>query len=368
MEKGKISAFQMGLMMYPAILATALLIVPGITGKYAKNDLWLSPIWGSLVGYLTFFTAYQLHKLYPEDTMIQYSRKILGSIPGAVSGLIFLIFYLHIIGLMLREYSEFIVGTILSFTPISVVSLLMMVACAYAVTGGVEVLARIAQFFIPFVVVSLLIMFLLLIPDMHPKHLFPVLEHGIMPSIRGAATPQAWFSEFFLISFLLPVLRDRENGKKSGLLTILAVTITLAITNLVVLLVSGRDVVTVVYPLMDAAMYISFADFFENLDAVVMAIWVIGAFIKISAFFYAATLGTAQWLRLTDYRPLVLPMAFLIFLFSFWGMPTFQYLFDFIDHTGPFYLTLLQTVFPFFLLLIAWIRNRKGKKGGRLTR
>ncbi|TKH09627.1 spore gernimation protein, partial [Peribacillus simplex] len=44
MEKGKISSLQMAFMMYPTIVATAVLGVPSITAKYAKTDLWLSPI------------------------------------------------------------------------------------------------------------------------------------------------------------------------------------------------------------------------------------------------------------------------------------------------------------------------------------
>ena len=37
MEKGKISALQMAIMMYPTIVATAILSVPSIIAKYAKN-------------------------------------------------------------------------------------------------------------------------------------------------------------------------------------------------------------------------------------------------------------------------------------------------------------------------------------------
>ena len=73
MEKGKISSLQMAVMMYPTIVATAILTVPSITAKYAKNDLWLSPIWASFIGYITVYIVCQLHKLYPNQTIIQCS-------------------------------------------------------------------------------------------------------------------------------------------------------------------------------------------------------------------------------------------------------------------------------------------------------
>lgn len=366
MEKGKISAFQMGLMMYPAILATAVLVVPSITAKYAKNDLWLSPIWASLIGFVTVYLANRLHDLYPKQTPIQYSELIVGKILGKVLGLLFVFFYLHINGLIVREYAEFIVGAFLTQTPISVVIATLVLLCAFTVKGGLEVIGRAAQLFFPFFVFPLAIMILFLLPDIEPQNVLPVLEHGIPPSLMGAAVPQAWFSEYFLISFLLPFLTDQVKGRKWGMVSVFSVMLTLVVTNLVVLFLLGGDTASMVYPLMNVARYISIADFFENMESAVMAIWVVGAFVKVSVFYYAAALGTAQWLNLSDYRPIVLPIGFFTVLFSFWDLPDFPQLVHFLNVPSPFYLTFIQTGIPASLLLIAVMRNsiRKRKKGG----
>ncbi|MDQ7864804.1 hypothetical protein RCO48_38030 [Peribacillus frigoritolerans] len=53
-----------------------------------------------------------------------------------------------------------------------------------------------------------------------------------------------------------------------------------------------------------------------------MAVWIVGAFVKISVFYYAAALGTAQWLNLSDYCPVVWPIGILIVEFSFWSYPS----------------------------------------------
>ncbi len=100
MEKGRISALQMAVMMLPTIAATAVLGVPGITAKYAKNDLWLSPILASLIGYVTVYVAYKLHELYPKQTVIQFSEQIMGRFAGKMLGFIFLFFYIHVAGLI----------------------------------------------------------------------------------------------------------------------------------------------------------------------------------------------------------------------------------------------------------------------------
>ena len=105
------------------------------------------------------------------------------------------------------------------------------------------------------------------------------------------------------------------------MITVFVVMMTLVMVNLIVLMILGPTTVTMVYPLMKIARYITIADFFEHLESVVMAIWVVGAFIKISVFYYVAALGTAQWMNLSDYRSIVWPLGILVVAFGFWSLP-----------------------------------------------
>ena len=95
------------------------------------------------------------------------------------------------------------------------------------------------------------------------------------------------------------------------MLTVLAVMVTLVTVNLIVLFVLGPTISSKAFPLMNAARYVSLAKFFENLEAIAMAIWIIGAFVKSLSFFYVTVLGTAQWLNLSDYRVVIWPFAIL---------------------------------------------------------
>ena len=175
--------------------------------------------------------------------------------------------------------------------------------------------------FFPLFVFPLLILIILVFPDLEFKNIFPILGDGIMPPIKGSIVPSGWFTEFFLISFLLPFLVDQKKGMKYGMMTVFAVMMTLVVVNLIVLFVLGTTIPTRVYPLMQIARYISIADFFEHLESVVMAIWIVGAFVKISVFYYVAALSTAQWLNLSDYRSVVWPLGILMIEFSFWSLP-----------------------------------------------
>lgn len=53
-----------------------------------------------------------------------------------------------------------------------------------------------------------------------------------------------------------------------------------------------------------------------------MVMWVAGIFVKVTVLYHAGVLGLAQWLGLSDYRPLILPMGALLTAGSVLLLPT----------------------------------------------
>jgi spore germination protein KB len=358
-EKGKISAQQMAIMMYPVIVGTGIISVPAVTAKYAKNDLWISPLWASLLGFITVYTAFQLHKLYPRQTIIQYSEHIIGKIPGKILGIIYLVFYLQMNAGGIRIYGDFVTGAILVKTPIFVIISTMVLVCAFAIRGGIEVLARIAQFFIPLYILSIIIIIILLLPELDSQNMFPIIEHGLIPSMKGAIVPGGWFAEFILVSFLFPYLNDVEKGRKWGMISVFSVMITFIVTNFLILFLFGGTTGGYLYPLFTASRYINIADFLQNFDSVIMAMWVSGNFIKFSVVFYAIVLCTAQLLNLSDYQLIVFPLGFLTILFTFWGLPNKMVESEYSFIVFPVYSFFVQLIIPLSLLIIAVLRKKR---------
>jgi spore germination protein KB len=363
-EKGKISSFQMAIIMNPAIIATGILLVPSLTAAKAERDMWISPFWGSILGFYIVFVTYQLHKQYPKKTIIEYSERIIGKIPGKFISVLILLFYLHVTGIIIREYGEFISGNFLYKTPGIVIMLSMVLVCAFSVGGGIEVIARTAQIFVPIVVLLWLILVIFLLGDLNPNNMLPIFEKGVFPSILGSATSSAWFSEYLLIAFILPYLSDPEKGMRWGNYSVVSVLVILVITNITTLLLFGEITSDLLYPVMNAGRYISIAEFFEHLESIIMAIWIAGAFLKISIFYYALVLGVAQILRLSDYKPIVYPLGFLLVLVAQWSAPNLFELKEFLGTTSVFYFLFIQLVIPTFLLVIALLRKKLQAKRG----
>jgi spore germination protein KB len=238
--------------------------------------------------------------------------------------------------------------------------------CSFAVRGGVEVIGRLAQMIVPVVIIMILIIIILLIPDMEVENMFPIMEKGIMPSLMGSMIPQGWFSEFLLIAFLLPYVADRNKAKKWGMISVIAVMLTLSFINIAVLFVLGGLTAGFIYPAMSAVRYISIADFLEHLESIVAALWVSGVFLKITVFYYALVLGTAQWLKLSDYRPLIFPMGFLMLSFAVWSAPNLMELTHYLGGSSVFYRLSMLVALPLILLFIAkWRKRAKNSNQGK---
>ncbi|MDR7319363.1 GerAB/ArcD/ProY family transporter [Brevibacillus nitrificans] len=227
-EKQYITAAQMGMMIFPVMVATADLLVPATTARQAQQDMWMSPVIASLVGFLTIYLVFQLHKLFPDESIIQFSSRIVGTFLGKLCGLLILFDFLYCNGNIIRQYGEFIVGSFLLKTPVLVVVSSIVVLCAITVRAGVEVTT-----------------------------------------------------------------------------------------------------------------------------------WVTGAFIKISVFYFALALGTAQWLRLEDYRPIILPLGLLLVVFSFWEAPNLSQLATNIQTIIGIQTTGCFTLIPLVLWIIAHLRSKK---------
>ncbi|KAB2337720.1 GerAB/ArcD/ProY family transporter [Cytobacillus depressus] len=358
MKNIKISSLQMAMLMYPTIMATAILSIPSTTANYARQDMWLSPILASIIGFITMFVIYKLHKLFPDKTIIQMNELIIGKFLGKVLSFIFLLYFILTTGQIIRDYGEFIVSSFLFKTPLVVIISSMVLLSAFTVHAGLEVISRVCQLIFPIFVIPFILLIVLLSPEFELGNILPILERGMISPIKGAIPTSGWFGEIIIIIFLLPYLTDKEKAYKYGMMTVFWVMITLVILNLTVLFVLGTTTSTKVYPLMNVSRYISYADFFENLDAITMAVWILGAFIKITVFYYAVVLSTTQLLNLSDYRSIVWPIGILLVEFSFWSIPNMMALSHESSVYFPFYAFIIQTLIPMLLLLIAFIRKK----------
>ncbi|KJS00997.1 MAG: hypothetical protein VR68_05965 [Peptococcaceae bacterium BRH_c4a] len=370
MEPGKISCSQLFYMIINLVTATAIVFLPGLTAVEAGRDSWIAPLLATFPGiYLALIIA-TLGKRFPGQTLIQYLQSILGAWPGKIFGVFYIFFFLHTNGVIVREFGELMVGLIMPRTPLIVFHAILLFLCAWAIRGGLEIPARIIEFTLPAIIIVFMIMLLLTAQEMDIKNLLPVLENGIKPVIRSSLDPIGWRGEIILLAMFLPFLERPGEGGRCAIWAVIVIGIILSFDAMINTAVLGTAVSHLTFPTFSLVRMVSVGNFLERIESVMVAIWIIGLFGKITWFYYAVVLGSAQLLNLKDYRPLVLPLGVLLAALSIRVAGNVPEVAGYIIEGFPPFAFLFEYIIPTVLLAVAWARGlkntgRKGTAGGK---
>lgn len=358
LEKGKISVIQMFMMIYLLIIPTAILTGPASIASLDKHELWMSPVWSSSFGLLAIYIVYKLNQLYPQKTLIECCDLVLGRVMGKIVSFMFLSCTLFLAASTVRQYGVFLYEALYHETPLIVTMGSIVMVSAYAVRGGLGTIGNYAQIIFPITILFILLGVIFLIPEMHPAALLPIMANGIKPSIKGAITIQIWFSEFIYLSFFTPYLNSLKHKSKwifRSLLIVALTLIALSITSIMVLENTTNDNK---YAFLTLIRYISLMNFFQHVESIFIMIWVLGLFAKICISYYILVLGTAQWFELSNYRPIVLPLGFVIILVSLWSATDMHTELPLLNPSDPFYFFSMLICIPLFILIVGWIRSK----------
>ncbi|MFC5653229.1 endospore germination permease [Paenibacillus solisilvae] len=362
LEKGKISGLQMTCIFYGSVVSTYWLTMPSTTDKIVGRDSWMTPIFSCLISYLIVYVVYKLSMLYPGQTPIEYIPRIIGKWPGKIVGLSFLLYLLHVVSVTTHEFVDLINAKYLPFTPFIIILLPLILLSGYMVRQGVEVLGRFSFITIFYWIFVFILYVFLTIPDMDIHNLFPVMEHGFTPQIKGVLLNHGWSAQAVFLSFMIPFLNKGSKKLLWGIGAVSFVAFDLVAAIIVPKMIYGTIMPDIAYPVLAAGEIIKIADFLEHIDLLIMADWIILYFVKMSFYIYILSLGTAQLTKLPAYRPIVFPICILISAISLFSIGKFSDTKRFLEFVYPYYAILPNEIIPILLLIIAWVRT-KGKRG-----
>lgn len=360
LEDGKIDGRQVTYLNVTYIIATALLGVPTITARFAGQDAWICSLLATLIGLAIAWLTAKIGSLFPGKTLIQYLEEIVGRWPGKLLGLLYLFFFIHICSVMIREFADFLVEAFLPETPLIVFGIVVIALAAYTIKQGLEVLARVNQVFLPLILLSVVSIILLAAPEMDFKRLLPVFDSSIVDIFKGSLAPGAWCGEIIALAMLIPFLNKPGEAGKTAFISILVTGLIFIIITTGSLATFGPLISSMTYPFFNISRIINIAKVIDRVDPLVMAIWITGGFVKITFFYYVSVLGSAQWLKLKSYRPLVFPIGVILVSLSIAVGDNTLEIFHFIAHVFPFYGLLFEAGIPLVLLIIALFRKQGG--------
>lgn len=364
MEKAKISAYQLFILIVLFELGSALLVPLAIE---AKQDAWLAILIGMVGGFCLYLVYYGLYLHYPDLPPTEYLQKIMGSFFGRILAFIYVLYFIYLSARVLRDFGDMLITSFYWETPLFILNTLMVLLVIYTIRKGIEVLARTSELlFALIILLGISVLFLIVVSGIiQISNLEPVLEEGIKPVIKTTFTQTLYFpfGEVIIFSMILPYLNRPEKVKKIGLLAIGFSGLILASVMAINVSVLGVNNITrSPFPLLSTIQTIEVAGFLERLDVYFILISIIGIFFKMCVFFYASVVGTANLFKVKESARLAFPLGLAILILSITIASNFSEHVEEGLHIITLYLHLpFQVIIPTLLLLTAFIKNKKKK-------
>ncbi|MCM3628680.1 spore germination protein [Paenibacillus glycanilyticus] len=356
-EKGKISHRQLTVLTLLYTIGTSILIVPSIMSVFSKQDGWIACLVGIAVNLLFILIYSTLAGRYPSLTLAEFSEKIVGKWLGKAISLFFLSFIFLLSAFLLRVVGNFMTTHIMPNTPIEVTIILFISVVIYAVRLGIETTARAAEIFLPFVIALFLFLTVFLLPQIELDRVEPIFENGMKPIILGAFYCFN-LQEQVILMMLIPYTNQPRKAKKALLAGTVLGSVVIITTVLLSTLVLGTEFTQRnMYASYTLAKQISVGNFLQRVEAMLAILWLITIFFKTVICVYAVSLGTAQTLKLKDYRTLTLPFGLLLVFLSLLVYDNIISFIAFTPKVFSLYATIFMVLIPVALLGIDALRS-----------
>lgn len=368
-NNAEITSGQCAKILFLFALGSAALILPTMVTSIAKQDGWISMLLAGPFNYFILLIYLALADRFPKLTLAQYSEKLLGVWLGKAVTLLYIFYFLLLSALVLRNISDFLNLSVLPETPEWFINLTFMIVVIYGVLLGIETIARTGEILFGWAALVIGIVLIALFNQFNFQNFEPFLYDGWIRPIKGVYPILGFpIAEFVFITTVFPLVRqeDRKKLRKKLKLSVFAIAfVSTLITIFLVAVMGVQEASRSPFAVYDMAKNINIEEILVRVEILVAMVWIGTVFMKLALCVYVLTVLTAQMLKLSTYRPLVIPYAFVIVPISLMVYRNAAHAHEFGIGVWTVYSLLHGCVVPLLLLVVAVIRGKKDTSDGR---
>ncbi|MDF2934773.1 MAG: spore germination protein [Paenibacillaceae bacterium] len=314
-----------------------LVSLPNKVFQLSARDAWMAYLLAYLIVMVLLWMQIRTTSRFPGKNLFQIMVQR-HPVVGRALVLPVLLFMFLVIIRDVRTLSEFVTVELLAYTPVPVISALIVLAVVVTVSSRFEVISRMCEIWLPLVLVFLALVPVLLFPEFEIRHTLPILEKGFVPVIQGSWYTVAAMGQILLLPFLLPSAQLRM---KDGIYGLSIAWVTMEWLNLCILLSMGSAVASKLQnPFYEMVRLIRVTDFLDRFELPLDMVYVPLMITKVAFFLFAFMYGMEQLIPALHMDKLVLSFGACCFSFSFWFFRNASQLFSFLRTLSLFALIL----------------------------
>lgn len=365
-EQGKISKRQAIFLLCNSILASMVLIAPALMAKEAGQDTWVAVLIAGIFGFLFGMLVVSLGLRYPEKNLVEYGIDLLGPWLGRAVAIFFAFFYLHLNAYVVRSFGSLLVTETMPETPLIVFNILIVLMAAYGAYLGLEVFSRVNEIVFP---LSILVGAAIMAMGLHEMNFMlfkPFLVYPLPNILRASLILFAFFAEGAFLLLIIPSFRQPQETRQVVAPVSLFITLAMLLdVGALIALFGYQETARMIFPTYEFAKVVHLGGFLERIESLLVGVWVGTVGLKVTSFYYASVLTFAQTFNLKDYRPLVLPYAFILVVLSIVGWADTNQVTSYLTYYFPIYAITVLGGTTLLLYLVGIFRSKGSTKGGK---
>jgi len=275
-----------------------LLLVPMFDG--AGRDSWIAILFTVPIGLFYGFILYRLHRLHPDQSLVQILSSAFGKIIGKTLTSGWIAYLLFMLVTSFYALFDFIQIYFLPETPRWVLGVSFYIIVFYALFLGVESITRFCEPLLLLIFISGSSIGIATLNRKDYDLLFPIFEQGFSQLWQGMFLTIALFGELSIL-LMIGLKKDYKKSRSflfTNMVIIFLVTLMFLGTTTSSLAIFGVEFASnLTYPAQSIVRLVSFG-FIERFDIYGIAVMVVGSIVRVSIFQWGLRKSVQQWMGL----------------------------------------------------------------------
>ena len=234
---------------------------------------------------------------------------------------------------------------------------------AYAVSRGIEAIARLSEILLPVGIFAFLFLFAENVKNVDFKNFLPVLSEGITPPVRGGLIIAGVLFEIIVIMQILPFASDQKRVGRPVYIGLL-ISGACIFAGTIIYGFFGQLTEAFLLPALEFARYAPIDSNIQSLDIFIIAIWITGIYIKIMVFIIRRYFLLRSF-SIEDYKRLVIPVGLFIYSMCTVSCRKVTAGMNFIHYIFPVYSMTMGFLIPGLMLIISYFSKKSAKAAAK---
>lgn len=314
----KVSSYQALLLIILYRIIIAFTYLPIVNTVPRNQDIWIVLLLSIPYTIILFWPLMYLGNKFKGLNLIQYTEKILGRFFGKIFNIYYILFLFLFCIILVSTLVEILNTTMFLETPTYVTTAIIIITCAYVSYKGLESIARGAEIFVPFILLTILLFVVLSYNNYDFTVLLPILKDSTFKELsKGSLDRSIKFSDALILAMLAPHLE-----KKEDLNGIFVKSVIYSIIIIIILVVSTQAVLGIEYPkhinfpFFTFSRLVNLLDFIQRIELLIVIALITGNIGKISGYMYFASVAFAQTLNKDNNKVYIVPISIMVFIIT----------------------------------------------------